>query len=178
MVVEEAALVIKVGFELFYPTSEDCSSLLEHAMEGRPNVVLLHAVMDRLSESSSVASMLQPLITASPNDFELDEFGQSIQPFTFNNLKGSTADSMIQSPSSKVTTSGGGDGGTQSEADLESSTVDGLMSDLLSHAVRHLQETVASYSSSSTSSASTAAGASAAASAAGASAASAAVADC
>tara|TARA_B110000091_G_scaffold175600_1_gene190107 strand:- start:673 stop:1224 length:552 start_codon:yes stop_codon:yes gene_type:complete len=39
LIVKEAAMVIKVGFELFYPTTQDCNSLLQHAMEGQPNTV-------------------------------------------------------------------------------------------------------------------------------------------
>ena len=65
MIVSEAADTIKMGFELFYPTATDCKILLEKCMrstEAKPvNGVLLKAVMEKLAEENSVASLLEPL---------------------------------------------------------------------------------------------------------------------
>ena len=131
ILVKEAALVIKIGFVLFYPTSKDSSLLLEHAMKGKTNVVLLHAVMDRLSEETSVASMLDPLLHSMlTSTLEIET-----SPEFHLNTSNKTID-LSDSPSKNSTSTTAGNGATNSVK--EEKDVNVLMSDLLSHTVKHL----------------------------------------
>ena len=131
ILVKEAALVIKIGFVLFYPTSKDSSLLLEHAMKGKTNVVLLHAVMDRLSEETSVASMLDPLLHSMlTSTLEIET-----SPEFHLNTSNKTID-LSDSPSKNSTSTTAGNGAMNSVK--EEQDVDVLMSDLLSHTVKHL----------------------------------------
>ena len=62
----EAGDVIRVGFDFFYPSPASRKTVLRQFMEAKvPNHVLLTAVMDRLSENTVVAHLMQNIL---PND--------------------------------------------------------------------------------------------------------------
>ena len=120
MIVSEAAETIKMGFELFYPTATDCKILLEKCMrstKAKPvNEVLLKAVMEKLAEENSVASLLEPLS---------DEMATNKETGTGNF-------SVLASPSSSSSAA------SAAAAFEPQNAIDKLLADLLAHSRVHL----------------------------------------
>jgi alpha-tubulin suppressor-like RCC1 family protein len=66
LIEREAGDVVRVGFDFFYPTPASRKHVLGQFMsEERPNMILLNAIMDRLSQNFVVSRLIRSVLPAS-----------------------------------------------------------------------------------------------------------------